>query len=152
MKLKRVFRKEFFITMFLKQNKWHKYCVLKHTFAVAFHVLKEKRYKMLAAALLHDIGKPICAFQDEKDVLTGEYSFHNHEEFSYQIIKKWKISSYTKNLVRYHYLIRAMSKSKEKNQISKYRRLKRTYDQLDENFKKDLNIFMQIDDLGKKSF
>ena len=68
---------------------------------------------MIVAGLLHDIGKPIIAYQDKEDKITNEYSFHNHEELSYQIIKNWKVSSYTKQLVRYHYLIRGMSKAKE---------------------------------------
>lgn len=107
---------------------------------------------MIPAAILHDIGKPIIAFQDEKDKTKGEYSFHNHEEVSYQIIKNWKISAYTKKLVRYHYLIRGMSKAKKKNQIGKYNRMRRSYDKLDSTFKKELKLFMKFDDLAKKSF
>ena len=150
--IKRILRKEFFITLFIKQNNWHKYSVLNHTLALVIHAIKHKQYKMIPAALLHDIGKPIIAFQDEKDKTTGEYSFHNHEELSYQIIKKWKISSYTKDLVRYHYLIRGMSKAKQRNQIGKYNRMKRSYDKLDPTFKKELKLFMKFDDLAKKSF
>ncbi|WP_323595020.1 hypothetical protein [Aliarcobacter butzleri] len=73
MKLKRVFRKEFFITLFLKQNKYHRFGVLLHTLALVKNTIKYKNYKMIAAAFLHDIGKPIIAFQDEKDKITGEY-------------------------------------------------------------------------------
>ena len=73
--------KAFWITLFWRQNKHHKYSVFAHTLAVCYQVLKDKNFKMLMAALLHDIGKPFSAFQDENDVLTGEYSFHNHEEF-----------------------------------------------------------------------
>ena len=40
--------------------------------AFVIHVLKHKQYKMISAAFLHDIGKPIIAFQDEKDKTTGE--------------------------------------------------------------------------------
>ncbi|MGJ0319041.1 HD domain-containing protein [Aliarcobacter cryaerophilus] len=42
---------------------------------------------MIPSAFLHDIGKPIITFQDEKNKITGEYSFYNHEELSYQVIK-----------------------------------------------------------------
>lgn len=150
--MSRIFRKEFFITLFIKQNNWHKYSVFNHTLALVFHAIKYKQYKMIPAALLHDIGKPIIAFQDEKDKTTGEYSFHNHEELSYQIIKNWKISSYTKDLVRYHYLIRGMSKAKQRDQIGKYKRMKRSYDKLDSSFIKELKLFMKFDDLAKKSF
>ena len=129
-----------------------KYSVFNHTLALVIHALKHKQYKMIPAAFLHDIGKPIIAFQDEKDKTTGEYSFHNHEELSYQIIKNWKISTYTKNLVRYHYLIRGMSKAKQREQIGKYKRMKRSYDSLDDNFRKELKLFMKFDDLAKKSF
>lgn len=152
MKLKRILRKEFFIILFLKQNNYHRYEVLLHTLALVKHTIKHKQYKMISAAFLHDIGKPIIAFQDEKDKTTGEYSFHNHEELSYQIIKNWKLSAYTKNLVRYHYLIRGMNKAKEKNQIGKYKRMKRSYDSLDDSFIKKLGLFMKFDNLAKKSF
>lgn len=152
MKKNRIFRKEFFITLFIKQNNWHKYGVLLHTLALFFHVIKNKKYDMLLASLLHDIGKPYIAFQDDKDKVTNEYSFHNHEEISYFLIKNWPISSYTKNLVRYHYLIRAMQKAKEKRKIDKYKRLNRIYTNLDLEFKKKLSIFMQLDDKAKKSF
>ena len=152
MKLKRVFRKEFFITLFLKQNKHHRFGVLLHTLALVYHTTRHKQYKMIPSAFLHDIGKPIITFQDEKDKITGEYSFYNHEELSYQVIKSWKILTYTKNLVRYHYLIRGMYKAKERNQIGKYKRMKRSYDKLDSYFINDLELFMKFDDLAKKSF
>ena len=152
MKLKRVFRKEFFITLFVKQNKYHRFGVLLHTLALVKNTIKYKNYKMISAAFLHNIGKPIIAFQDEKDKTTGEYSFHNHEELSYQIIKNWKISTYTKNLVRYQYLIRGMAKAKERNQIGKHKRMKRSYDKLDSSFINDLELFMKFDDMAKKSF
>ena len=126
--------------------------MFNHTLALVIHAIKDKQYRMIPAALLHDIGKPVIAFQDEKDKTTGEYSFHNHEELSYQIIKNWKISSYTKDLVRYHYLIRGMSKAKQRNQIGKYKRMKRSYDSLDSSFTKELKLFMKFDDLAKKSF
>ena len=148
-KIKRIFRKEFFITLFIKQNNYHRYGVLGHTLSLVYHALKSKRYDMICAGLLHDIGKPIIAYQDEKDKTTGEYSFHNHEEISYQIIKNWKISVFTKKLVRYHYLIRGMQKAKEKNDIGKYNRMKRYYEKLDEDFIKELKVFMKFDDLAK---
>ena len=107
---------------------------------------------MIPAGFLHDIGKPYVAFQDEKDKITNKYSFHNHEEISYHIIKNWKISSYTKNLVRYHYLLRGMQKAKEKNHLGRYNRMKRTFDKLDISFVEELELFMKFDDLGKISF
>ena len=152
MKTKRILKKEFFITLFIKQNKWHKFGVLFHTLAVVFHVFKAKEYKMLPAAFLHDIGKPYVAFQDEKDKITNEYSFHNHEEISYQIIKNWKISPYTKNLVRYHYLLRGMQKAQEKNHLGRYNRMKRAFDNLDISFVEELELFMKFDDKAKERF
>lgn len=152
MKKNRILKKEFFITLFIKQNKWHKYGVLFHTFALVYHVLKNRHYDMLLAALLHDIGKPYVAFQDENDKLTNQYSFHNHEEVSYYIIRNWSVSSYTKKLVRYHYLIRGMEKAKQRKQNGKYYRQKRIFDKLDEEFKKKLAIFMKYDDKAKSSF
>ena len=152
MNTKRIFKKEFFITLFIKQNKWHRFGILVHTLAVAFHVLKAKKYSMLPAAFLHDVGKPYVAYQNEEDKITGEYSFHNHEEASYHIIKDWKISEYTKKLVRYHYLIRGMEKAKEKNHLGRYHRMKRAFENLDKAFIKDLELFMHFDDLGKSCF
>ena len=152
MKRKRILKKEFFITLFIKQNKWHKFGVLLHTLAVVFHTFKAKKYKMIPAAFLHDVGKPYVAFQDENDKITNEYSFHNHEEISYHIIKNWKVSPYTKNLVRYHYLLRGMQKAKEKNHLGRYNCMKRNFDSLDEEFVSDLELFMKFDDLGKISF
>lgn len=35
---------------------------------------------MIPVGFLHDIGKPYIAFQDEKDKITDEYSFHNYED------------------------------------------------------------------------
>jgi hypothetical protein len=152
MNTKRIFKKEFFITLFIKQNKWHRFGILIHTLAVAFHIFKAKKYSMLGAAFLHDVGKPYVAYQNDEDKIIGEYSFHNHEEASYHIIKNWKISEYTKKLVRYHYLIRGMQKAKEKNHLGRYHRMKRVFENLDEDFQKELELFMYFDDLGKKSF
>jgi hypothetical protein len=42
-----------------------------------------------------------------------------------------------------------MKNAKTKNQMGKYRRLKRIYDRLDGDFIKDLEIFLKFDDLGK---
>ena len=152
MKRKRILKKEFFITLFIKQNKWHKFGVLLHTLAVVFHTFKAKKYKMIPAAFLHDIGKPYVAFQDENDKITNEYSFYNHEEISYHIIKNYRVCEYTKKLVRYHYLLRGMQKALEKNHMARYSRMKRAYDRLDEDFIYDLKLFMKFDDLGKMSF
>ena len=152
MKRKRILKKEFFITLFIKQNKWHKFGVLLHTLAVVFHTFKAKKYKMIPAAFFLDVGKPYVAFQDENDKITNEYSFHNHEEISYHIIKNYRVCEYTKKLVRYHYLLRGMQKALEKNHMARYSRMKRAYDRLDEDFIYDLKLFMKFDDLGKMSF
>ena len=152
MKRKRILKKEFYITLFIKQNKWHKFGVLVHTLAVVFHTFKAKKYKMIPAAFLHDVGKPYVAFQDENDKITNEYSFHNHEEISYHIIKNYRVCEYRKKLVRYHYLLRGMQKALEKNHIARYSRMKRAYESLDEDFIYDLKLFMKFDDLGKMNF
>ncbi len=137
--------------MFYKQNKWHNHGVFIHTLLVVYYVCKAKRFDMVAAGFLHDIGKPLCAYRDEEDIITGEYSFTNHEEISYQLIKNSKyISSFTKQLVRHHYLLRGMKNAKTKNQIGKYNRIKRIYDTLDVRFIADLKQFLVFDDLAKK--
>jgi len=104
---------------------------------------------MVLAGLLHDIAKPHSAHQDKEDIITGEYSFTNHEAMGYHIIKNWYISDRTKLLVRYHYLIRGMDLSKKRNKISKYNRQKRIWDSLNNKMQEDLKIFQKCDDLGK---
>ena len=104
---------------------------------------------MIPAALLHDIGKPIVAYQKEEDILLGEYSFTDHEEKSYQMIKGWSfISGYTKELVRYHYLIRDIKKHKTKDP-ARYQKKKEIWDGLSREMQKDLTQFLNYDDYGK---
>ena len=144
-----IFSKFFWISLLWKQNKWHRHGVLIHTLRVAFYTIKAKEYKMIAAAFLHDIGKPYVAFQKGEDIETGEYSFTDHEEASYQIIKDWKfISNYTKNLVRYHYLIRDISKSKKKD-LPRFYEKSGIWDSLEEEMQEDLKRFIIYDDLAK---
>jgi hypothetical protein len=45
-----------------------------------------------------------------------------------------------------------MEKAKERNQIGKHKRMKRSYDKLDLSFINDLELFMNFDDMAKKSF
>ena len=140
----------FLRSLFWVQNKYHQHGVLIHTLRVVYEVLKSGHLRMLGAAILHDIGKPFIAYvKDKEDEEFGEYSFTDHEELSYQIIKNWPfISQYTKNLVRYHYLIRDMQKSKIED-LPRYAKKKEIWDSLDDEFKKDLEIFLKLDDKGK---
>jgi len=146
----KIFSKPFLDSLFFTQNKWHQHGVFLHTLRVFYYALKDGNLRMLPAALLHDIGKPFVAFKkDEEDWEFDEWSFTDHEEKSYQIIKDWPfISDYTKNLVRYHYLIRDIKKSK-KEDLKRYAEKKAIWDSLDEDFKKDLEQFLAYDDLGK---
>ena len=146
----KIFSKPFLDSLFFTQNKWHQHGVLVHTLRVVYNVLKHKDYSMLAAALLHDIGKPFVAFKkDDEDWEYNEWSFTDHEEKSYQIIKNWPfLSDYTKNLVRYHYLIRDLKKSK-KEDLARYAEKQAIWETLDDDFKKDLERFLKYDDLGK---
>jgi len=145
-----IFSKPFLESLFFTQNKWHQHGVFMHTLRVAYHTLKAGELKMLMAALLHDFGKPSSAFvKDDEDREFGEYSFTDHEERSYQIIKEWPfISDYTKNLVRYHYLIRDIKKSKTED-YERYEIKKKIWDSLDQEMQKDLETFLVFDDLGK---
>ena len=143
------YKKPFWITLFSRQNKHHNHGVLGHTLKVVYHVIKKGHYRMILAALLHDIAKPLVAYQKPYDVLNNEYSFTNHEEAGYHLIKNWYINDYTKNIIRYHYHIRGMGKAK-KNNPKKYRRYKREWDNLPLSLKKDLGLFLVCDDLGKK--
>ncbi|NOX15196.1 MAG: HD domain-containing protein [Epsilonproteobacteria bacterium] len=144
-----IFSKPFLKTLFWKQNSHHRHGVLVHTLRVVYYILKRRRFKMVLAGLLHDIGKPFVAYQKEEDIALGEYSFTDHEEMSYLIIKDWKfVSNYTKKLVRYHYLIRDIKKheikdpkrSKEKSEI---------WDGLSQAMRHDLRVFLLCDDAAK---
>ena len=137
-------------SLFFVQNKWHQHGVLVHTLRVTYNVLKAKDWKFFAAALLHDFGKPSTAFvKDAEDIEFSEYSFTDHEERSYQIIKGWSfISEYTKELVRYHYLIRDIKKSKTED-LPRYSLKKPIWDSLSAEMQNDLEIFLKYDDAGK---
>lgn len=145
--------KAFLMTTFVKQNKWHSSSVLGHTIKVALHCVKRREFRFIPAALLHDIGKPIVAYQKDEDIATCEYSFTDHEEKSYEMIKDIPfISDYTKTLVRYHYLIRDMSKCKAKGDFKRFAEKKVIYDSLSRYMKSELANFLICDDLGKKEW
>lgn len=149
----KIYSKNFLKSLLYRQNDYHRYGVFRHTMMVVYHLIRMKQYKMIIAGFLHDIGKPFVAYPDEKDIsrARGELSFTHHEEYSYILIKNSSfISTYTKQLVRYHYIIRALGKAKEKKEESKHRRLKRRWDSLNDTLKKDLGLFLQADDLAKK--
>lgn len=145
-----LFSKAFLKSLFFTQNKWHQHGVFLHTLRVVYYTLKGRDFKFLSAAFLHDIGKPFSAnVKDEEDREFNEYSFTDHEEKSYQIIKNWPLlSDYTKNVVRYHYLIRDIKKSKIEDRERHYAK-KAIWDTLSEDMKDDLMRFLHYDDLGK---
>lgn len=137
------------IVAFWKQNGWHKHGVFIHTLRVMYEVVKGKDYKMITAGLLHDIGKPLVAYQKASDIKRKEYSFTDHEERSYQIIKNWPfVSDYTKNLVRYHYLIRDIHLGRIKNN-GRAEIKQPIWDSLSKDFQDDLKRFLNYDDRGK---
>ncbi|UCN01265.1 HD domain-containing protein [Sulfurimonas sp. SWIR-19] len=146
----KIFSYAFLDSLFFTQNKWHQHGVLVHTLRVTYYALKAGDFKFFAAALLHDIGKPFVAYKkDAEDYEFHEWSFTDHEEKSYQIIKNWPfISEYTKKIVRYHYLIRDIKKSK-KEDLPRYAQKKEIWDALDEDLQEDLQRFLHYDDLGK---
>ena len=147
--LKKIFTKAFIISLFWKQNGHHKHGVFLHTLRVTYNVIKFKEFRMIPAALLHDVGKPFVAYQKEEDIAVGEYSFTDHEEKSYQIIKDWPfVSEYTKLLVRYHYLIRDISKHKTKDP-QRAAKKQTILDSLSVEMHEDLKRFLKYDDLGK---
>lgn len=150
MKNNSIFSKPFLSSLFFTQNKWHQHGVLIHTLRVTYYSLKYNDYRFFAAGLLHDIGKPFVAHKkDQEDIDFDEWSFTDHEEKSYQIIKNWPfVSEYTKKLVRYHYLIRDIKKSK-KEDPQRYATKKAIWDTLDDSIKADLERFLRYDDMGK---
>ena len=141
----------FWETLLFKQNKWHRHGVFIHTLKVVYQVLKAKDYKFLATAFFHDLGKPIVAFRDEEDLITGEYSFRDHEEKSYQIVKNWPfLSLWSKDMIRYHYLIRDRKNSKKRGHFKRLARLEESWNKLSPEFIQDLEQFLIYDDKGKK--
>lgn len=145
-----IFSKSFLKTLFIKQNQHHRYGVLGHTLKVTYSVLKQRDYRFVLAALLHDIGKPFVAYQKDEDIEFNEYSFTDHEDKSYQIIKNWRfVSQWTKDIVRYHYIIRDIRKCKEKNDYKRLNRLENNWATFNSEFISELEQFLVYDDLGK---
>jgi len=150
MKKNSIFSYPFWKTLLWKQNSHHKHGVFMHTMKVVYHTLKNKDLSLFATALLHDIGKPFVAYQKPEDIQKKEYSFTDHEEESYQIIKNWFfLSEYSKKMVRYHYLIRDISKSKKKGDIKRYEEKKLDWESLSKEEQEDLRRFLKYDDFGK---
>ncbi len=145
-----ILSKPFLKSLFFTQNKWHQHGVFLHTLRVTYYAIKARDYALVPAALLHDIGKPSVAYvKDEEDIEFHEYSFTDHEEMSYQIIKNWSfISEHTKKIVRYHYLIRDIKKSKTED-FKRYEIKKAIWESLDDAMKEELIRFLLYDDLGK---
>ncbi len=146
--------KAFLTTMFIKQNAYHAHSVIGHSIKVTYELIKKGRWDLVPAGILHDIAKPLSAYQDDEDIEEGlgYYSFTNHEVFGYLMIKDLPfISDYTKDIVRYHYHIRAIGKEKLRNP-AKYRRLLREWGKLSDTLKDDLKVFLIADDLGKKAW
>ena len=144
------FSKNYLKSLFFVQNKWHQHGILVHTLRVVYYTLKSKEFKMLGTAFFHDIGKASTAFvKDEEDRKYNEYSFTDHEERSYEIIKNWYfLSEYTKNMVRYHYLIRDIYLSKTRDEL-RYKKKKIIWESLSQSMRNDLNVFLILDDKGK---
>ncbi len=139
----------FWITLLYRQNNYHKHGVLVHTLKVVYAVLKAKDYRFLAVAFLHDIGKPFVAYQRPKDKLQNIYKFTAHEEKSYEMIKNWSfISDWTKQIVRYHFIITDMKRTKNKD-LEKYDKLENIWNNFDQNFQEDLQTFLKYDNFGK---
>jgi len=145
-----IFSKPFLVSLFFTQNKWHQHGVFMHTLRVTYYVLKARDFKFFLASLLHDVGKPFVAYKkDEEDFEFDEYSFTDHEERSYQIIKNWFfVSEYTKKIVRYHYLIRDIKLSIDENS-QRYSLKSDIWNSLEDDIKEDLAKFLIYDDLGK---
>lgn len=146
----KIWSKAFLSSLFVVQNKWHQHGVFFHTLRVTYYCIKAGEFRMIGAGLLHDVGKPFTAFKkDKEDDEFGEWSFTDHEERSYEIIKEWPfVSEYTKKLVRYHYLIRDIKKSKKEN-LKRYAQKSAIWETLDEEMQADLHRFLSYDDAGK---
>jgi predicted HD phosphohydrolase len=145
-----IFSKPFLITLFLKQNKHHQHSVLGHTLKVTYSAIKMKHYRFIIPALLHDVGKPYSAYQDAGDKLDGTYSFTNHEELSWHIVKRWVfLSNWTKDVIRYHYLVRDIYLCEQRGKAARLKRIQKRWDKLSPELREDLKLFLMIDDAGK---
>ena len=148
--MNKIISKPFLKSLFWKQNKHHQHGVFLHTLRVVYYTIKFGDFKLIPAAIFHDIGKPFVAFQKEEDIELDEFSFTDHEEESYQIIKKWFfLSDYTKHMVRYHYLIRDVYLCEKKGKLDRFKEKKDIWDSLSNDYKKDLERFIKYDDFGK---
>jgi len=146
----KILSKNFLKSLLWKQNKHHKHGVLIHTLRVVYYTAKNKDWKLIPAAFFHDIGKPFVAYQKEKDIINNEFSFTDHEEYSYQIIKNWSfLSNYTKDMTRYHYLLRDVYLCKKKGKMERYKEKKEIWDSLSKEYHEDLERFLSYDDMGK---
>ena len=144
-----LFTKPFLKTLLWKQNKHHRHGVFLHTMRVVYYTVINGDLKMLPAAFLHDVGKPLVAYQKEEDIVLNEYSFTDHEEKSYEVIKNWSfVGDYTKQLVRYHYLVRDIDKHKLKDP-KRHNEKKAIWEGLSPEMQVDLITFLKYDDLGK---
>ncbi len=132
----KIYSKPFWISLLWKQNEYHKHGVLVHTLKVLFCILKNKDYKFIATAIFHDIGKPFVAYQKLEDIQTKEYSFTDHEEW-------------TKNMIRYHYILRDISKCKKENMQGRLKEKEAIFTTFDKDFINDLKTFLKYDDCGK---
>lgn len=146
----RFFSKPFLSSLLFVQNEYHQHGVFFHTLRVTYYALRGGDFRFFAAGLLHDIGKPSTAFKkDAEDYEFDEWSFTDHEERSYEIIREWPlVSEYTKKIVRYHYLIRDIKKSKSENP-ERYLKKKAIWESLDRGLQEDLALFLKYDDAGK---
>lgn len=149
MLLNKILSKNFLSSAFYKQNSWHKHGVVVHPLCTVYYAVRFGGKRFFLPALLHDIGKPFCATQKGMDRISSTFSFTKHEELSYLIIKGWPISQRTKDIVRYHFLIRDIEKNRHSKNTSRFNRLSRVWERLDESLKSDLLEFMQYNDMGK---
>ena len=146
-----IFGKVFWTTLLIKQNEHHRYGVFLHTLKVTWGAIKDGQFRFIVPALLHDIGKPVVAYQKPKDIPMKTYSFTDHEEKSYLMVKSWFfLSDWTKDMIRYHYLIRDISKSKKENKLERLERLEKSWAKLTPEFIEDLEQFFIYDAYGKK--
>jgi hypothetical protein len=145
-----IFSKPFMMSLFFVQNKYHQHGVLVHTMRVVYYTLKAFDFRLLSAAFFHDLGKPFVAFKkDDEYIEFNEYRFTDHEEISYEIVKNWFfLSDYSKKIIRYHYLIRDIKKSKQED-LARHDKKLLIWNSLDDTLRLDLERFLKYDDLGK---
>ncbi|MBW2986619.1 HD domain-containing protein [Candidatus Woesearchaeota archaeon] len=152
------------------QNEFHQYDVYTHMVKCAEHIKEFTSDRdLIAAAYLHDIGKPVAAKPKYKDGVIQRHpsgaqyhKYKNHESIGEQMVREMDSDFFKKldlnqdrvaHLVGYHYM--PMTHIKVMRKMSTYEGFLKHYQQLDKLLdeapveKEDIMILFLADTLAK---